>query len=63
MAQKKKRTGRPPLPPEQRQSERFSLKLTPGQARQLRALAASEGVEPGQYAYRVLVRHLNRKRR
>ena len=36
--------GRPPLPPEQKCSERVMVYLTPGERRRLEALAKAEGL-------------------
>jgi len=51
--------GRPPLPPEERLSERVMVNLTRGERAALRRLA--RGDREGAYVRRVLLRHLRAK--
>jgi len=51
--------GRPPLPPEEKLSERVNVNLTRGERAALRRLARGE--REGGYVRQVLLRHLRSK--
>jgi hypothetical protein len=51
--------GRPPLPPDEKLSERVTVNLTRGERAVLRRLAL--GVREGGYVRQVLLRHLRAK--
>jgi hypothetical protein len=53
-------SGRPPLSPEERLSERVTVNLTKDERAALRRVAGDE--REGAYLRRLLVRHLSRRR-
>lgn len=54
-------SGRKPLPPEDRRSERVVVLLTPSELAKLEEAAGDEPT--GTYAHRVIARHLARRKK
>ncbi|MCC6642426.1 MAG: hypothetical protein IT386_14795 [Deltaproteobacteria bacterium] len=57
---RRRRAGRPPLPPKERHDATLLIRLRPEELGRLRALAESAEQGVGQYARDVLRRHLRR---